>query len=101
MNTDTGDNVSTMTRKLGDGPRANSKGKLQCFHYEAVDHWAYECPKLTGEQQGQLQMNVEAQDDGGEAQEKGHQLLNVALAQGGALPNNRAYLGGCDGVQER
>jgi hypothetical protein len=55
-------------------------------------------PKLTGEQQGQLHMNLEAQDDGGEAQVQGHQLLNMALAQGGGLPNNRAYLDGCSTV---
>ncbi len=40
-------------------------------------------------------MNVEVQDDEGEAQEEVHQLLNVALAQGGALPDNQAYLDGC------
>ncbi len=38
--TDTGDNVSTMTGKLGDGPRRNSKGKLHYFHCGAADHWA-------------------------------------------------------------
>ncbi len=80
VSTDTGEGVSTMTKKLDNGPRTNSKGELHCFDCKAADHWAYECPKLTGEQQGQLQMNVEAQDDGGEAQEEGHQFLNVALA---------------------
>jgi hypothetical protein len=93
-----GDNVSTMTGKLGGGPRMNSKGKLDCFQCGAADHWAYKCPELTGEQQGQLQMNVEAQDNGGEAQEEGHQLLNVLLAQGGALPDNQAYLDRCSTV---
>ncbi len=90
--------MSTMTRKLVDGPRTNSKGKAHCFHYGAADHWAYKFPELRGEQQGQLQMNVEAQDNGGEAQEEGHQLLNVTLAQGGALPDNQAYLDGCSTV---
>ncbi len=90
--------MSMMTGKSGDGPRSNSKGKLHCFHCGAADHWAYKCPELTGEQQGQLHMNLEAQDNGGEAQEEGHQLLNVALAQRGALPNNRACLDGCSTV---
>jgi hypothetical protein len=85
VSTVTGDDVSTMTGKLGDGPRTNSKGESHCFHCRAANHWAYKCPELTGEQQGQLQMNVEALDDGGEAQKEGHQLINVALAQGGAL----------------
>jgi hypothetical protein len=33
-----------------------------------------------------------------EGQSQGHQLLNVTLAQGGALPDNRAYLDGCSTV---
>ncbi len=33
-----------------------------------------------------------------EQEQEGHQLLNVTLAQGGALPNNRAYLDGCSMV---
>jgi hypothetical protein len=88
VSTNMGDNVSTMTKKSGDGSRTNSKGELHCFHCGAADHWAYEYPELTGEQQGQLQMNVKVQDNGGGAQEEGNQLLNVALAQGGALPDN-------------
>jgi hypothetical protein len=90
-----GDDVSTMTRKLGDGPKMNSKGKLHCFHCGAVDDWTYIIPELTGEQQGQLHKNLEAQDNGREAQEERHQLLNVALAQGGALSDNQTYLGRC------
>ncbi len=72
MSTDIGDNVSTMTRKLGDRPRINSKGKLHCFHCRAADHWAYKCPELTGEQQGQLKMNVEAQDMEEKPKKKGN-----------------------------
>ncbi len=87
--------MSTMTKKSGDRPRTNSKGELHCFHCRAADHWAHKCPELTREQQGQLHMNLEAQDDGREAQEEGHQFLNVALAQGGALPYNGAYLDRC------
>jgi hypothetical protein len=30
--------------------------------------------------------------------QEGHQLLNVTMVQGGALPNNRAYLNGCSTV---
>ena len=30
-----------------------------------------------------------------EGQSQGHQLLNLTLAQGGALPDNLAYLDGC------
>jgi hypothetical protein len=86
MSTDMGDDVSTMTGKSGDGPRMNSKGKLHCFHCGAVDHSAYKCPKLMGEQQGKLQMNVEAQDDAGEAQEENHQLLNAACTSPGRSP---------------
>ena len=46
-------------------------------------------------------MNVEAQEEqGGKEQEtqEGYQLLHVTLAQGGQLPNNRAYLDGCSTV---
>jgi hypothetical protein len=44
-------------------------------------------------------MNIEAQEDGNQEQPKeGHQLLNVTLAQGGALPDNQAYLDGCSAV---
>ena len=53
------------------------------------------------EQQAQLHMNVEAQEEqGGKEQEaqEGHQLLHVMLAQGGALPDDRAYLDGCSTV---
>ncbi len=32
VSTDTGDDVSMMTGKSGDGPRTNSKGELHCFH---------------------------------------------------------------------
>jgi hypothetical protein len=45
-------------------------------------------------------MNLEAgQDEGGAIPtEEGHQLLHVSLAQGGQLPENRAYLDGCTTV---
>jgi hypothetical protein len=35
---------------------------------------------------------------GGGQDEEGHQLLNITLAQGGALPDNRAYLDECSTV---
>jgi hypothetical protein len=40
-------------------------------------------------------MNMDAQGKNEEHQEGAHQLLNVALLQGGSLPNNQAYLDGC------
>jgi hypothetical protein len=93
------EDMSTMTGKLGDGPRTNSKGESHCFHCGAANHWAYECPELTGDQQGQLHINLQAQDNaGGDKEGEGHQLLNITLAQGGALPDNRAYLDGCSTV---
>ncbi len=57
----------------------------------------YECPQLSGEQQAQLHMNLEAGQDKEDAilTEEGHQLLHVSLAQGGQLRENRAYLGRC------
>ncbi len=56
-----GDDVSTMTRKSGDGPRTNSKGESHCFHCRTADHWVYKCPKLTAGPQGQLHMNLQEQ----------------------------------------
>jgi hypothetical protein len=94
-----GDNVSMMTGKSGDSTRTNSKGESHCFHCRAADHWAYKCPELTVDQQGQLHMNLQEQQDGGEVkQQQGHQLLNIVLMQGGTLPNNQAYLDGCSTV---
>jgi hypothetical protein len=43
-------------------------------------------------------MNLEEQCKAEDQQEEGHQLLNVMLAQGGNLPENRAYLDGCSTV---
>jgi hypothetical protein len=42
-------------------------------------------------------MNLETGQDEEEVSptEEGHQLLHVSLAQGGELPENRAYLNGC------
>jgi hypothetical protein len=44
-------------------------------------------------------MNVQGKDNAKELEE-GHQLLNVSLMQGGALPDNRAYLDGCSTVTD-
>jgi hypothetical protein len=94
-----GDNVSTITGKSGDGPRTNSKGESHCFYCGGANNWAYKCPELTGDQQGQLHINLQVQDNaGGGQEEEGHQLPNVTLAQGGALPNIQAYLDGCSMV---
>jgi hypothetical protein len=88
-----------MTGKSGDGPMTNSKEESHCFHCGGANHWAYECPVLTGDQQGQLHINLQAQDNtGGGQEEERHQLLNVTLAQEGALPDNQAYLDGCSMV---
>ncbi len=90
------DKVSTMTGRSSKGPRTNSKGESHCFHCGAADHWAYKCPELSGEQQDQLHMTLQGEGEGGNiGQEEGPQLLNMALVQGGALPDNQAYLDGC------
>ena len=86
----------------GDGAtRTNSRGDLHCYNCGGTDHWAYECPQLSSKQQAQLHMTVEGNEEAEEEQEgqsQGHQLPNVTLAQGGALPDNRAYLDGCSTV---
>ena len=41
-------------------------------------------------------MHIEAKGEEPKEQQEGHhQLLNVSLMQGGALPDNGAYLNGC------
>ena len=87
-------------RTGGDTAKTNSKGESHCFNCGSPSHWAYECPQLSGEQQSQLHMNLEAQGASGEqeAAEDAHQLLNVALTQGGELPDDRVYLDGCSTV---
>ena len=95
------DDVSTITGRNGadSGSKTNSKGESHCFNCGSPSHWAYECPQLSTEQQSQLHMNLEAQE--GTEQEPAddaHQLLNVVMAQGGELPNNRVYLDGCSTV---
>jgi len=44
-------------------------------------------------------MHIEAEGNEGEEQQEGHQLLNVSMLQGDALPDNRAYLDGCSTVK--
>ncbi len=92
-----GDNASTITgRTGGEGVKINSRGESHCFNCGSPSHWAYECPQLTGEQQSQLHMNLEAQDEPTqEPAKEAQQLFNVMLAQGGELPDNRVYLDGC------
>ena len=95
------DDVSTMTGRTGGNTgKTNSKGESHCFNCGSPSHWAYECPQLSGEQQLQLHMNLEAQGGGGEqeAVEDAHQLLHVTMTQGGELPDDRAYLDGCSTV---
>jgi hypothetical protein len=43
-------------------------------------------------------MNLEYAKGIEEQQEEAHQLMHVTLAQGAALPDNRAYLDGCSTV---
>jgi hypothetical protein len=82
--------MSTVTGGSGGeaAARTNSWGKSHCFNCSATDHWAYECPQLSNEQQAQLHMNLKEQGKTKDQQEEGHQLLNVTLAQGGNLPEN-------------
>ena len=40
-------------------------------------------------------MHIEAEGEGGEKQQEEHQLLNLVMLQGDALPDNRTYLDGC------
>ncbi len=95
--TATGNDVSTITGRTGsETVKTNSRGESHCFNCGSPSHWAYECPKLTGEQQSQLHMNLEAQEESAqEPAEEAQQLFNVTLVQGGELPNNRVYLNGC------
>ena len=89
-----------MTGCMGGEPKTNSKGESNCFNCGSPSHWAYKCLWLSGKQQVQLHMSVEAQEEQGDNEQtkEGHQLLNITLAQGGALPDNRAYLNGCSTV---
>ncbi len=94
--------MSTMTgRTCGGEPKTNSKGESHCFNCGSPSHWAYECPQLSNEQQSQLHMNVEAQEEQDAKEQEGqegHQMMHVTLAQGGELPDDRAYLDGCSTV---
>ena len=94
--TGAGDDVSAMTgRTGGETAKTNSRGESHCFNCGSPSHWAYECPQLSGKQQSQLHMNLEAHEESTqEPAEEAQQLFNVTLAQGGELPNNRVYLDG-------
>ncbi len=81
-------------------PRTNQAGDSHCYNCGKTDHWAYECPDLTVEQQAQLHMHIEAKGEGPEEPQEGHQLLNVSLVQGDALPDNQACLDGCSTVTD-
>ena len=96
--------ASTVTTGSGDqaggtgAKRVNRAGDSHCYNCGKTDHWAYECPDLSAEQQAQLHMHIEAEGEEPEEQQEGHQLLNVSMVQGEALPDNRAYLDGCSTV---
>jgi hypothetical protein len=98
----TGDDMSAMAgRTSGGESNSNSKGESHCFNCNWPSHWAYKCPQLSNKQQAQLHMNIEAQgEECGKEQDtqEGHQMLHVTLAQGGMLPNDRAFLDGCSTV---
>jgi hypothetical protein len=94
-----GDDVSIMTGQSGDGPKTNSREESHCFQCKGADHWVHECPELMGEQQDQLHMTLQGKGEGGDSgQDEGHQLLNLALMQGGELPDDCACLDGCSTV---
>ena len=60
-----------MTGHTGGEPKTNSKGESHCFNCRSPSHWAYEYLQLSGEQQAQLHMSVEAQEkQGGKEQTK-------------------------------
>ncbi len=83
-------NLSTITGRTGERSiKTNSKGESHCFNCGGATHWAYECPQLSGERQGQLHMNLDAQDESeGQPVGDGHQLLHVSLTQVGDLPDD-------------
>jgi hypothetical protein len=64
-----GGDASSATTGLGDQastagtPRVNRPGDLHCYNCGKMDHWAYECPDLTAEQQAQLHMHIEAEGE--------------------------------------
>jgi hypothetical protein len=97
MGADAGGRDATVASRSsgGESPRVNQAGDSHCYNCRALDHWAYECPKLTTEQQSQLHMHIKAGEEGEAQDQEGHQLLNVVFMQGEALPDNRAYLDGC------
>ena len=71
------DDVSTMTgRTGGDAGKTNSKGESHCFNCGSPSHWAYECPQLTGDQQSQLHMNLEAQEGWAEKKMRAKRLTS-------------------------
>jgi hypothetical protein len=80
---------------MGGAQQVNRAGDSHCYNYGKTDHWAYKCPDLTAEQQAQLHMHIEGEGEEPEEQQEGHQLLNVSMVQGEALPDNKAYLDGC------
>ncbi len=77
--------------------RMKQAGDLHCYNCGSLEHWVDECPELSLKQQVQLYMAVEGNEEQEEVKE-GHQLLNMTLMQGTALPENRAYLDGCSTV---
>jgi hypothetical protein len=98
-NTGGGGGDVSMTTGGSGGERAkktNNRRDSHCYNCGSADHWAYEFPQLINKQQAQLHMNLEGNKDVEEQEhQEGNQLLNVAMVQGGALPDNRAYLDGC------
>ena len=44
-------------------PRVNRVGDSHCYNCGKTDHWSYECPNLTAEQQAQLHLHIEAEGE--------------------------------------
>ena len=69
--------VATGTSNAEGATKTNSRGESHCFHCGTTSHWAYKCPQLSAEQQGQLHMNLEGQAEEDGDQDAQAQLLNV------------------------
>ncbi len=51
--------------------KVNRAGDSHCYNCGKTDHWAYECPDLTAEQQAQLHMHIKAREKGPKSSKRG------------------------------